>query len=152
MSWYGLGWMSRSAFRAPLGTGKTAVGLHRAAYLLYAHRSRLQRSGVLVLGPNRAFLHYISAVLPTLGELDVEQTTVEQLLTNDRHQVRSTDEPAAARVKHEARMAEILGRALYGRIRAPREAVVVRDGSPAAHPADRSQLRGRPHWVGLTSA
>jgi DNA helicase IV len=55
------------------GTGKTAVGLHRAAFLLYAHRSRLQRTGVLVLGPNRAFLHYISAVLPTLGEVDVEQ-------------------------------------------------------------------------------
>ena len=65
------------------GTGKTAVGLHRAAYLLYAHRSRLRRNGVLVLGPNRAFLHYISAVLPTLGEVDVEQTTVEELLDGD---------------------------------------------------------------------
>ncbi len=67
------------------GTGKTAVGLHRAAYLLYAHRARLQRNGVLVLGPNRAFLHYISAVLPTLGEVDVEQTTVEDLLMTRAH-------------------------------------------------------------------
>ncbi len=74
------------------GTGKTAVGLHRAAYLLYVHRARLQRNGVLVLGPNRAFLHYISAVLPTLGEVDVEQTTVEELLADGRHPVRSTDE------------------------------------------------------------
>ncbi|MEV4189265.1 AAA family ATPase, partial [Streptosporangium canum] len=60
------------------GTGKTAVGLHRAAYLLYAHRQRLERGGVLVLGPNHAFLGYISAVLPALGEVDVEQTTVGQ--------------------------------------------------------------------------
>ena len=50
------------------GTGKTAVGLHRAAYLLYVHRERLRRAGVLVLGPNRAFLRYIAAVLPALGE------------------------------------------------------------------------------------
>ena len=55
------------------GTGKTAVGLHRAAYLLYQHRERLRRAGVLVVGPNLAFLRYISAVLPALGEIDVEQ-------------------------------------------------------------------------------
>src|SRR5690606_1763643 len=62
------------------GTGKTAVGLHRAAYLLYQHRERLKRAGVLVVGPNRAFLRYISAVLPALGEVDVEQTTVDDLV------------------------------------------------------------------------
>ena len=62
------------------GTGKTAVGLHRAAYLLYLHRERLRRSGVLVVGPNRAFLRYIAAVLPALGEVEVEQTTVEDLI------------------------------------------------------------------------
>ena len=111
------------------GTGKTAVGLHRAAYLLYVHRTRLQRNGVLVLGPNRAFLHYISAVLPTLGEVDVEQTTIEELLTDEQHPIRSTDEPAAARVKHDQRMAEVLRRALYERIRPPAGAVVVPDGS-----------------------
>jgi DNA helicase IV len=111
------------------GTGKTAVGLHRAAYLLYVHRARLQRNGVLVLGPNRAFLHYISAVLPTLGEVDVEQTTVDDLLLGEKLKVRATDEPAAALVKHDVRMAEILRRALYGRLRAPREAVVVPDSS-----------------------
>src|SRR5206468_10108029 len=58
------------------GTGKTAVGLHRAAYLLYTHAGQLSRSGVLVVGPNRAFLRYIEQVLPTLGEVDVDQTTV----------------------------------------------------------------------------
>ncbi|MEU4392324.1 AAA family ATPase [Kribbella sp. NPDC023855] len=111
------------------GTGKTAVGLHRAAYLLYVHRARLQRNGVLVLGPNRAFLHYISAVLPTLGEVDVEQTTIEELLSDEQHPIRSTDEPAAARVKHDRRMEEVLRRALYERIRPPADAVVVPDGS-----------------------
>ena len=54
------------------GTGKTAVGLHRAAYLLYLHRERLRRSGVLIVGPNTAFLAYISAVLPALGEVEVQ--------------------------------------------------------------------------------
>ncbi|MFI9594772.1 HelD family protein [Nonomuraea sp. NPDC052265] len=109
------------------GTGKTAVGLHRAAYLLYAHRRRLERSGVLVLGPNRAFLGYISAVLPALGEVDVEQTTLEGLL--GAYPVRAADSAAAAAVKHDARMAEVLRRALYGRIRRPAEPAVVADGS-----------------------
>ena len=50
------------------GTGKTAVALHRAAYLLFEHRGRLARDGVLVVGPNQAFLDYIGNVLPSLGE------------------------------------------------------------------------------------
>ncbi|WP_427892503.1 HelD family protein [Kribbella sp. GL6] len=108
------------------GTGKTAVGLHRAAYLLYAHRSRLRRNGVLVLGPNQAFLHYISAVLPTLGEVDVEQTTIERLLDRE---VRATDDPAAAAVKHDVRMADVLRDVVYGRIGQPEQAVVVADES-----------------------
>src|SRR5215813_10869175 len=91
------------------GTGKTAVGLHRAAYLLYLHRERLRRSGVLIIGPNRAFLHYIAAVLPALGEIDVTQTTVDELLS-----VRpaAPDRPAAAQILHDVRMAEVLRRAL----------------------------------------
>jgi DNA helicase IV len=108
------------------GTGKTAVGLHRAAYLLYAHRKRLKRSGVLVLGPNSTFLEYISAVLPTLGEVDVEQTTIGELLAVG---IDAVDSPAAAAVKHDARMAGVLRRALYGRISAPVDAVVVPDSS-----------------------
>ena len=62
------------------GTGKTAVGLHRAAYLLYTFRDRLRRGGVLVVGPNSAFLSYISAVLPALGEVDVRQVTLDELV------------------------------------------------------------------------
>ena len=62
------------------GTGKTAVGLHRAAFLLYEHRVQLEREGVLVLGPNRLFLSYISEVLPSLGEVAVVQTTLAGLV------------------------------------------------------------------------
>ena len=61
------------------GTGKTAVGLHRAAYLLFEHRRRLAREGVLVVGPNRVFLDYIGNVLPSLGERSVRQVTVADL-------------------------------------------------------------------------
>ena len=61
------------------GTGKTAVALHRAAYLLFEHRGRLARDGVLVVGPNQAFLDYISNVLPSLGERTVRQATVDEL-------------------------------------------------------------------------
>src|SRR5260370_1045850 len=62
------------------GTGKTAVGLHRIAFLLYAYRERMSRGGVLVLGPNQAFLTYIRNVLPALGEFDATQTSVAELL------------------------------------------------------------------------
>ncbi|MBE3013754.1 ATP-binding domain-containing protein [Microbispora sp. NEAU-D428] len=109
------------------GTGKTAVGLHRAAYLLYAHRKRLSRGGVLVLGPNLAFLGYISAVLPALGEVDVEQTTLDALLT--RVPVKGTDGTDAAVVKHDVRMAEVLRRALHRHVREPAEPLAVADGS-----------------------
>ncbi|MEU6407567.1 AAA family ATPase [Microbispora sp. NPDC046933] len=109
------------------GTGKTAVGLHRAAYLLYAHRKRLSRGGVLVLGPNLAFLGYISAVLPALGEVDVEQTTLDALLA--RVPVKGTDGADAAVVKHDVRMAEVLRRALHRRVREPAEPLAVADGS-----------------------
>ena len=64
------------------GTGKTAVGLHRVAYLLYAHKEQVTRRGVVVVGPNLAFLSYIRNVLPALGELDVTQTTVADLVAS----------------------------------------------------------------------
>ena len=64
------------------GTGKTAVGLHRVAYLLYAHKEQVTRRGVIVVGPNLAFLSYIRNVLPALGELDVTQTTVADLVAS----------------------------------------------------------------------
>lgn len=109
------------------GTGKTAVGLHRVAYLLYAHRERLARTGTLVIGPNKSFLHYIEQVLPALGELTVQQATVDDLVAH--LEVRGTDDAAAAIVKGDARMAEVLRRALYSHVTMPTEPVVVVRGS-----------------------
>ncbi|MFI7011573.1 HelD family protein [Streptomyces sp. NPDC050145] len=111
------------------GTGKTAVGLHRAAYLLYTFPQRVQRSGLLVLGPNRAFLSYISAVLPALGEAGVRQSTVEELV--GRGEARGRDAADSEVLKHDVRMAEVLRRGLYARVSADgvREALAVPDGS-----------------------
>jgi DNA helicase IV len=105
------------------GTGKTAVGLHRAAYLLYTHGGQLARSGVLVVGPNRAFLRYIEEVLPTLGEVEVDQTTVAGLTA--RVPVRAMDRPEVAVLKGDARMAEVLRRALWGEIVKPDDSIQV---------------------------
>ncbi|MFC9930203.1 HelD family protein [Streptomyces sp. NPDC127190] len=98
------------------GTGKTAVGLHRAAYLLYTHRKRLDRAGLLVLGPNRTFLTYIAQVLPALGETDraVRQSTLLEEIAS--HPATGTDPGETAALKHDPRMAEVLRRALYARV------------------------------------
>ncbi|MFD7119474.1 HelD family protein [Streptomyces sp. NPDC059922] len=109
------------------GTGKTAVGLHRVAYLLYAHRERLARTGTLVIGPNASFLHYIEQVLPALGELEVQQATVDDLVASV--DVRGTDPAPAAVVKGDARMAKVLRRALRSHVTPPTEPVVVVRGS-----------------------
>nr|WP_234435844.1 UvrD-helicase domain-containing protein [Streptomyces sp. NRRL S-813] len=109
------------------GTGKTAVGLHRVAYLLYAHRERLARTGTLVIGPNKSFLHYIEQVLPALGELTVRQATVDDLVAHV--EVRGTDEAPAAIVKGDARMAQVLRGAVYAHVTMPTEPVVVVRGS-----------------------
>ncbi|WP_329218634.1 AAA family ATPase [Streptomyces sp. NBC_01485] len=110
------------------GTGKTAVGLHRAAYLLYTHPRRIQRGGLLILGPNRAFLTYIAEVLPSLGETGVRQSTLHDEIA--RHPVTGVDPDRAAAVKHDARMAEVLRRAVYGRVTADRaEDLSLPDGS-----------------------
>ncbi|WP_338677877.1 UvrD-helicase domain-containing protein [Streptomyces sp. SCSIO 30461] len=109
------------------GTGKTAVGLHRVAYLLYAHRERLARTGTLVIGPNRSFLHYIEQVLPALGELEVAQATVEDLVAHV--EVGGEDDAEAAIVKGDARMAEVLRRALRSHVVMPSESLVVVRGS-----------------------
>ncbi|MFS7878030.1 ATP-binding domain-containing protein [Streptomyces asiaticus] len=113
------------------GTGKTAVGLHRVAYLLYAYRERLARSGTLVIGPNRSFLHYIEQVLPALGELQVAQATVEDLVTRPSlgAVTRGTDSADAARIKGDARLAEVLRRALRSYVTLPTEPCVVVRGS-----------------------
>src|SRR4051812_19599034 len=105
------------------GTGKTAVGLHRAAYLLYTHGGQLARTGVLVVGPNRAFLRYIEQVLPTLGEVDVEQTTVRDLTA--RVPVRGADPAELAVLKGHARMADVLRRALWGGLVKPTDSIQV---------------------------
>ncbi|MFC9424838.1 HelD family protein [Streptomyces sp. NPDC056987] len=110
------------------GTGKTAVGLHRVAYLLYAHRERLARTGTLVIGPNASFLHYIEQVLPTLGELEVKQATVADLVAAGA-EVRGTDPADAAVIKGDARMAEVLRRAVRSHVTLPTEPVVVVRGS-----------------------
>lgn len=111
------------------GTGKTAVGLHRVAYLLYAHRDRLARTGTLVIGPNRSFLHYIEQVLPALGELEVKQATVDDLVARDGLEVRGADAAETSVVKGDARMAEVLGRALRSHVTPPVEALMVVRGS-----------------------
>ncbi|HSY00440.1 MAG TPA: AAA family ATPase, partial [Streptomyces sp.] len=93
------------------GTGKTAVGLHRAAYLLYTYPQRIRRGGLLILGPNRTFLSYIAEVLPALGETGVRQSTVTDEIA--RHPVTAQDDERTAALKHDPRMAEVLRRALY---------------------------------------
>jgi DNA helicase IV len=136
------------------GTGKTAVGLHRAAYLLYLHRERLRRSGVLIVGPNRAFLSYISAVLPALGEVEVQQSTVDDLIA--RVPVRGTDSDAAALLKHDPRMAVVLHRALWGRLTKPTESMTVPDDSyrwridtePLRRIVDEARRDGLPYLTG----
>jgi DNA helicase IV len=110
------------------GTGKTAVGLHRAAYLLYTHPQRIRRGGMLILGPNRTFLAYISQVLPALGETGVRQATLQEEIA--RHPVRGADDGRAAAVKHDGRMAEVLRQALYARVSAEVvEGLAIPDGA-----------------------
>ncbi|MBO2447506.1 AAA family ATPase [Actinomadura barringtoniae] len=114
------------------GTGKTAVGLHRAAYLLFTHRERLARSGVLIVGPNRAFLSYISAVLPALGEVRVDQATIEDLLGAPLAEERAE----VAALKGDDRMAGVLHKALWRLIRKPEEGLVVTRGASRFRLAD----------------
>ena len=116
------------------GTGKTAVGLHRAAYLLYAYREQLSRQGVLVVGPNASFLRYIRDVLPALGEIDAAQTTIEELVAGGPgaakpHRVRAEEPADVATLKGDARVAEVLRRALWSGIAAPTESLVVPRGA-----------------------
>ena len=126
------------------GTGKTAVGLHRAAWLLYAHRERLDRAGVLVVGPNASFLEHVAAVLPSLGEVRVRHTTVEGLVTaglatgsgrgaapgSARHLVLTGHDPVeVARLKGDVRLAEVLQRAVWSQVREATEPLVLPRGS-----------------------
>lgn len=103
------------------GTGKTAVALHRAAYLLYSHRKRLRGSGVLIVGPSASFLNYIESVLPSLGETGVVLASVGRLypdVTATEHDV-----PAVAAIKGRSGMADLISRAVRSRQRAPEQPV-----------------------------
>ena len=105
------------------GTGKTVVALHRAAYLLYTHRFPLEGQGVLVLGPNRLYLGYIERVLPSLGEAGVELAVVADLVPEEIGLGR--EELRTARVKGDARMVDLLARAVADRQRRLRADLVV---------------------------
>ena len=106
------------------GTGKTAVALHRAAYLLYAHRRLLERSGVLLVGPSRAFLRYIDQVLPSLGETGVVATTIGELVPGVR--ATATERPAVAEIKGRLLWRDVVRRAVRARERVPAADLPVR--------------------------
>jgi DNA helicase IV len=106
------------------GTGKTAVALHRAAYLLYTHRDRLERSGVLVLGPTSVFLRYVEAVLPSLGETGVVLSSIAELVPGVAATTRDRD--AVAAIKGDAVMAQVLAAAVRLRERVPADGVRMR--------------------------
>ncbi len=133
------------------GTGKTAVALHRAAYLLYTHRDRLARRGVLVVGPNATFLRYIGQVLPSLGETSVVLGTVAQL--HPGLHARRTEPAATAALKGRAELAGVVAAAVRDRQQLPRrpiELVVeqqrVRLDQGLAHQARTRARRSRkPH-------
>lgn len=125
------------------GTGKTAVALHRAAYLLYTFREKLDRSGVLILGPNSTFLDYIARVLPSLGESGVVLRTIGDLYPGI--EARGTESEHAEEVKGSEDMVEILKRAVKDRQSAPGErATISVDGvSLDITPAIVRKARGR---------
>ena len=106
------------------GTGKTAVGLHRASWLLYTYRRELERSGVLVVGPNPVFMDYISHVLPMLGEERVVQRAVDQLVTGA--EATRSDEADVARLKGDARLADVIAAAGRELPQPPAELLAVR--------------------------
>ncbi|HEX5534299.1 MAG TPA: AAA family ATPase [Actinomycetales bacterium] len=135
------------------GTGKTAVALHRAAYLLYTHRERLARAGVLIVGPSPVFLRYIEQVLPSLGETGVVMLTAGQLFPGVDTAVH--DEPAVAAVKGDLRMVELIRNAVADRQRVPDEPIklhveghdVVLRPKAVAAARDKARRTGRPHNV-----
>ena len=105
------------------GTGKTVVALHRVAYLLYTQRARMERHGVLVVGPNPAFLTHIGRVLPSLGESDVVFMTTGDLVPG--RSVTAEDLPEAARIKGSLKFLDVLAAAVADRQQLPTEPVVI---------------------------
>jgi DNA helicase IV len=133
------------------GTGKTAVALHRAAYLLFTHRATLERQGVLVVGPNPLFLNYIENVLPSLGESGVTLSTIAGLVTNV--EVSAVDGEEVDQLKGDLRMAKVLARALHTRERPIRHdveipvgrAIVLLRASYTQEAVDRARRRPGNH-------
>lgn len=133
------------------GTGKTAVALHRVAYLLYERRERLARSGVLLIGPNARFLDYIGNVLPSLGETDVVFSTPGELMPGVRPY--GTDTPEVTQVKGSLRMVQVLTAAVAARQELPGAAipfvlsdVVLSVDRTVVEPArTRARATGLPH-------
>ena len=133
------------------GTGKTAVALHRAAYLLYTHRERLAKSGVLVVGPSDAFMRYIERVLPSLGETGVVMASLGTLMPG----VHAGPERSvrAAEVKGRREMAEVVAHAVAQRQRLLVETrqVDIEGTTVKLKPAmvrrarDRARATGKPH-------
>ena len=137
------------------GTGKTAVALHRVAYLLYTHRDRIASAGVLVVGPNERFLRYIDAVLPALGEAEATVLVTPGRLYPGVDAVAGEDQDVAA-IKGDERMAEVLRRAVQDRQRSLVEPVELTVGGRTVvlRPGDvrtateRGRRGGKPHNAG----
>ncbi|MDQ2707155.1 MAG: AAA family ATPase [Actinomycetota bacterium] len=133
------------------GTGKTVVALHRVAYLLYTQRERIERHGVLVIGPNPAFLNHISRVLPSLGESDVVFMTTGDLVPGLH--VTAEDTPVAARLKGSLEVLDVLAAAVADRQQLPEHplpielaGIAVRiDAETAAWAREEARASGLPH-------
>jgi DNA helicase IV len=133
------------------GTGKTVVALHRVAYLLYTHRERIKNHGVLVVGPNPAFLNHISRVLPSLGETDVVFMTTGDFVPGLR--ITAEDTPNAARLKGSLKIREMLAAAVADRQRVPVDPLLIKladvtvqiDAETADWARDEARKSGQPH-------
>jgi DNA helicase IV len=133
------------------GTGKTAVALHRAAYLLYTYRRQLEKRGVLVVGPNATFLRYIGQVLPSLGETSVLLSTIGDLYPG--LSATGSEPPQTAAIKGRLSMAKVVAAAVRDRQQAPRETTgIVVDQQPllltgkaVAQARERARRSRRPH-------
>ncbi|MGF0319063.1 RNA polymerase recycling motor ATPase HelR [Nocardia fluminea] len=133
------------------GTGKTVVALHRVAYLLYTQRRRMERQGVLVVGPNPAFLHHIAHVLPSLGETNVVFATTADLVPGLR--ATAQDTPEAARHKGSLRILDVLAATIADRQRLPEAPLTIAltdvsvriDAATAEWARQEARASGRPH-------
>ena len=133
------------------GTGKTVVALHRVAYLLYTQRERMERHGVLVVGPNPAFLNHVGRVLPSLGESDVVFVTTGDLVPGLH--VTAEDTPEATRLKGSGAMLDVLAAAIADRQRLPEEPLAIAledvtvriDAETAQWAREEARASGLPH-------